>query len=205
VLLAALAAAGCGARSTDVGRGSAGTLPALLHCLRDVGADARDVSTTRDLHVSAGEVAVAFSTFDLYVGLAARRDEAAAAARSLDEQLSVLQQAGAAAVHGRAVVYSDGVLVPASAGRLATACLDGAEAAATIELAALADALPAVELPRAVESRFLAGCRKIGGAASCGCAYRRAARLFRFAQVERTSLRMLAGVLRTCEARGGRL
>jgi hypothetical protein len=167
--------------------------------------DARDVSATRDLDVSVGEVAVSFSTFDLYVGLADRPEEAVAAARSLDEQLSVLQQAGSAAVHGHAVFYADGVVVPASAGRLATACLDGAEAAATMEMSALADALPTVELPRAVESRFLARCRRIGAAASCGCAYRRAARLYPFGQVDRASLQMLAGVLRTCEVRGGRL
>jgi hypothetical protein len=214
VLLVALVAAGCGARSTDglrAGPVSAERLPALLHCLRDAGADARDVSTTADLQVSAGEVAATFSTFDLYIGLADRPQEAAAAAQALDGQLTVLQQAGAAEVNGRAVFYSDGVVVPAPAGRLVSACLDGAGPAATTEMAALAEALPAIELPPAVETRFLTRCRRIGAAPACGCAYRRAARLFRFAQVEALGsswssgrgLPLLAGVLRTCDARGG--
>ena len=214
MLLAVLFAAGCGALSVKAPpvspeRGGP-TVRSLLHCLRAVGTDARDVSNQRDLRVSVGEVSASFSTFDMYVGVAAHRAEARAAAGVLDGQLAVLQQAGAARVEGRTVFYSDGVAVPDAAGRLVTACARSDEAAAGRALVAIANALPAVELPVPLPARFLARCRTIGTSSGCTCAYRRAERLFRFSQVDglgsgwtrRRALPVFAGLLRTCAVRG---
>ena len=214
MLLAVLLAAGCGARSAKAPPPPADragpTVRSLLHCLRAVGVDARNVSRQRDLRVSVGEVAASFSTFDVYVGVAAHHAEARAAGGVLDDQLAVLQQAGAARVVGRTVFYSDGVSVPAAAGRLVTACAHGNEVAAGRALVAIADALPAVELPAPLPAHFLARCSTIGTSAGCTCAYRRAERLFRFSQVDglgsdwsrRRAVPVFAGLLRTCAARG---
>ena len=214
VLLAVLLTAGCGARSAKTPPAApASVLPtvhSVLHCLRAVGADAHDVSSRRDLRVSVGEVAASFSTFDVYIGIAARRAEARAAAGTLDSQLAVLQQAGAARVEGRTVFYSDGVAVPDAAGRLVSACTRGDEAAAGRAIVAVAAELPVVELPAPLPARFRARCRTIGTTSACTCAYRRAARLFRFSQVaglgwewpRRRALPVFAGLLRTCSARG---
>jgi len=210
VLLAALAGAGCGARSAapphPLQAPRAPTVLSLLRCLRAVGADAADVSSRRDLAVSVGEVSASFSTFDVYVGIAARHGEAAAAARMLDDELAVLQQAGAATVMGRTVFYSDGVAVPPAAARLVRACARNDRAAASRALQAVAEELPAVELPPPLRERFLDRCRAVGSRAGCACAYRRADRLFRFSQVDglgrewgrRRAVRVFAGLLRTC-------
>jgi hypothetical protein len=203
LLAVALAASGCASRTQH--RADGGTVGSVLSCLRASGADAVDASAHRDLQVSAGEVAVSFSTFDAYVGIAQGAHEAAGAAAALDAQLAVLQQAGHATIHRAAIYYFDAPIVPRSAGRLLAACLDGTRDAST-EMAALAADLPAIALPRPLETRFLARCAGLGTAGACACAYRRASRLLRFAQVdgvgrtwpERRASALVAGLLRTC-------
>jgi hypothetical protein len=172
VLLAA-ALAGCGAHA------STRALAPLVDCLSRSGAPTVDVTASRDLQVSGGEVAVRFSTFDAYVGLAQGRGQARSAARALDRDLLLFQQAGTALVHGGAVYYFDAPIVPPAASRLVTACLDGSRAAALDAFAALSLSLPQVELSPAVRRSFLARCHS----ASCDCAFDRAERVYPPAQV----------------------
>lgn len=208
-VLAVLLSSACAGRTTQRGAVAAGdraTVATVLACLRHSGADVADVSARRDLRVSNGELAVAFSTFDAYVGIAATRAEATAAAGRLDSDLAVLQQAGHAVVRRAAVFYFDAPIVPRSAGRVVAACLDGSDGRAVAAMAALAAELPAIELPSGIETRFLARCGGVGSPPGCACAYRHASRLLRFAQVDgigRTWVRprahaLLAGLLRTC-------
>jgi hypothetical protein len=149
-------------------------------------------------------VAVAFSTFDAYVGLAAGRAEAQQAAEQLDQQLTVLGQAGAANVRGSAVYYSDAVLVPAAAGRVVIGCASGAEREAARAMAALAKRLPRVEVPAKLAASFATACRRRGTAAGCACAYRRATRLYRYGQISDIAARprgtQLAALMRMCAA-----
>jgi hypothetical protein len=185
----------------------------LLGCLRSTGADAGDVSARRDLAVSGGEVAVSFSTFTAYVGLADGRREARAAARGLDRDLMLLTQPGHAKLYAAGVYYFDAGLVPRAADGLVRACLDGSRRHALVAMAALARELPVVELPRPLERAFLARCGLHGSTASCGCAYGRAARLFGYGQVARIAANrpaprtaaILAGLLRLCAAGAARV
>lgn len=210
MLVAALVAAGCGARSADAPRTTPAirtpTVQSLLRCLRAVGADGENLSSRRDLRVSIGEVGVTFSTFEIYIGVAVRRAEAIAAAGALDDQLAVLQQAGAARVSGRTVFYTDGVAVPEAVDRLVVACIHGDVRRAARALVAVARELPIVELPQPIETSLLTRCRVLGSASACACVYERAQRLFRFSQMtglaskwrKRRALPVLAGLLRTC-------
>jgi hypothetical protein len=181
--------------------GSAPRLDAVVGCLRRAGADAI-VDDGRDLHVSGGEVAVAFSTFDAYVGLASGRAEAQQAAEQLDQQLTVLGQAGQATVRGNTVFYYDTDLVPAAAGRLVTACTRGAQGEALLAMTSLSDVLPRIEFPAKLAAAFAAACRKLGTTAGCVCAYSRATRLFRFGQITELAARpaglRLAALISIC-------
>lgn len=119
---AVTAAAACGPRPAPL------ALAPLADCLSRTGARVVDVSGNRDLHVSDGELALAFSTFDAYVGVARDAREARRAAADLDRDLRLLQQAGRVYVRQRAVFYFDAPIVPAAQGRLVGACVDAAQA-----------------------------------------------------------------------------
>jgi hypothetical protein len=181
---------------------SARSRHALIDCLRHVGADAIDVSHDRDLHVSGGEVAVAFSTFDAYVGLASGPAEARQAARNLDQGLMLVGEPGLAAVRGNAVFYYDSSLVPAAAGRLVTACARDAEGRALTAMTNLSDRLPHVQFPSNLASAFAGTCLRLGTTAGCTCAYRRATRLYRYGQINDIADRLagmrLAALIRMC-------
>lgn len=212
-MLTAVLAAGltaCASRSSVPGTppapatgagASPARLAALIGCLRHVGADAV-VSRGRDLRVSGGEVSIAFSTFDAYVGLASGRAEAQQAAEQLDQQLTVLGQAGAANVRGSAVYYYDAALVPAAAGRVVTACANGAQREAARAMATLSKRLPRVEFPAELAASFASACRRLGTAAGCACAYGRATRLYRYGQISDIAARpggaQLAALMRMC-------
>jgi len=211
VLLAAALAACAGSRSPEATHSPAPSAPragldrtrrALIGCLRRVGADAIDVSRQRDLRVSGGEIAVAFSTFDAYVGLAAGPAEAREAGRRLDEQLTVLGQAGQAAVEGNAVYYYDAPLVPAAAGRLVAACTRRAEPAALAAMISLSNGLPRVEFPAKLATAFAGSCLRRETSAGCACAYGRASRLYRYGQIIDIAARpaglRLAALIRMC-------
>ena len=167
-----------------------------------MGADAIAVSSARDLRVPGGEVAVAFSTFDAYIGFAQGPAEARDAAQRLDEQLTVLGQAGQAATRGNAVYYYDASLVPAAAGRLVTACAAGAENRALLAMMSLSAGLPRIEFPAELASAFGRACRNLGTAEGCACAYRRASRLYRYGQITELAGRpgglRLAALVRMC-------
>jgi hypothetical protein len=147
-------------------------------------------------------VSIAFSTFDAYVGLASGRPEARQAAAQLDEQLTVLGQAGAATVDGNAVYYYDASLVPTAAGRVVTACTRGAERDALRAMAMLSNRLPRVEFPAKLAGSFAAACRALGTSAGCACAYGRASRLYRYGQISDIAARprgaRLAALMRMC-------
>jgi hypothetical protein len=147
-------------------------------------------------------VAVAFSTFDAYVGLASGLPEAQQAAAQLDQQLTVLGQAGAATVHGSAVYYYDASLVPAAAGRVVRACTRGAERQALRAMVTLSDRLPRVEFPPQLAASFATACRTLGTSTGCACAYGRATRLYRYGQISDIAARpggaRLAALMRMC-------
>jgi hypothetical protein len=170
--------------------------------LRRVGADAITVSSAHDLRVSGGEVAVAFSTFDAYIGFAQDPAEARAAAQRLDEQLTVLGQAGEAAIRRNAVYYYDASLVPAAAGRLVTACAAGSDNRALLAMMSLSAGLPRIEFPAQLASAFARACRNLATPEGCGCAYRRASRLYRYGQITELAARpgglRLAALIRMC-------
>lgn len=182
------------------------SLRSVRGCLRRAGADTTDVSATRDLRVSGGELAVAFTSFNGYVGVASDHREAAAAATELDEQITVLQQAGHGVVRGTAVYYFDAPLVPRAGARLVEACVAGSDLRASAAMAALARALPFVHYPVQLERRVRLRCRALAGATGCACVYRRAARLFSYAQIDglgrgwapRRALAVIGGLLGTC-------
>jgi hypothetical protein len=179
----------------------------LLGCLERAGADASDITASRDLKVSRGELGIAFTSFHAYVGIAADRREAAAAAADLDRQVAVLRQAGRAMVRGSAVYYFDAPLVPRAGANLVDACVAGSGPRAAAAMVALAEALPIVEYPARLERRLLARCRTVAGEAGCACVYSRAARLFSYAQIDglgrawasRRAHTVIAGLLATCE------
>jgi hypothetical protein len=170
-----------------------------------VGADAIAVSSAHDLRVSGGEVAVAFSTFDAYIGFAQGPAEARDVAQRLDEQLTVLGQAGQAVTRGNAVYYYDASLVPSAAGRLVTACAAGAEKRALLAMMSLSAGLPRIEFPAQLASAFGRACRNLGTAEGCACAYRRASRLYRYGQITELAARpgglRLAALMRMCASR----
>jgi hypothetical protein len=167
-----------------------------------VGADAIAVSSRDDLRVSGGEVAVAFSTFDAYIGFAEGPAEARDAAQRLDEQLTVLGQAGQATTRGNAVYYYDATLVPAAAGRLVNACAAGAENRALRAMMRLSAGLPRIEFPAQLASAFGRACRGLGTAEGCACAYRHASRLYRYGQIAELAARpaglRLGALIRMC-------
>ena len=203
-------AAGCGSRPpesrvADAVRGP--SLQSLVGCLQRAGADTTDVTTTRDLRVSGGELGVSFTSFHAYVGVAADRREAVAAAADLNQQIAVLRQAGHGVVRGRAVYYFDAPLVPRAGSHLVEACVAGSDLRASAAMVALARALPFVRYPVQLERRVLTRCRVVGGDAGCACVYSRAARLFSYGQIDglgrawppRRALGVIAGLLGTCE------
>jgi hypothetical protein len=178
----------------------------VLACFERAGADATDVSAHRDLHVSHGELGVAFTSFNAYVGFAADRGEATAAAVELDRQVALLQQAGHGRVRGSAVYYFDAPLVPLAGARLVDACVAGSDLRAAAAMAALARALPSVRYPSRLEQRVLHRCNALADGRGCGCVYRRAARLFSYAQIDGLgrawspgrALGVMIGLLATC-------
>jgi hypothetical protein len=182
-------------------------LQPLLRCLRTAGADASNVTAVRDLRVSGGELGVSFAGFNAYVGVAANRREAVAAAHQLDSQIAVLRQAGHGVVRGAAVFYFDAPLVPRAGARLVEACLAGSAGGATAAMAELADALPYPQLPVLLERRLIERCRSLTRGEGCACVYGRAARLFSYGQVDglgrawapRRARAVFAGLLGTCE------
>lgn len=185
----------------------ASTLQSVLGCLQRAGADASDVTTTRDLRVSGGELGISFTSFRAYVGVAADHREAVAAAADLDRQIAVLRQAGHGLVHGSAVYYFDAPLVPRAGAHLVEACVAGSGRRASAAMTALAETLPLVQYPSNLERRVLVRCRAVGGDAGCACVYSRAARLFSYEQIDglgrgwspRRARGVVAGLLATCE------
>jgi hypothetical protein len=200
----------CGSQHTGITAGrsvhESRTLRPLLDCLRQAGADASDVTASRDLRVSGGELGVSFSSFNAYVGVAADRRQAVAAAQDLDRQIAVLQQAGHGVVSGDAVFYFDAPLVPRAGTRLVEACLAGAAGRATAAMTALAKALPSVQLPPQLGRRLIERCRALTRGGSCTCIYGHAARLFSYGQIDglgrtwpsRRALAVFAGLLGAC-------
>lgn len=182
-------------------------LHSLLICLQRAGADVRDVTPTRDLRVSGGELGLSFTSFHAYVGVAADRREAVAAAADLNRQIAVLRQAGHGVVRGRAVYYFDAPLVPRAGAHLLEACVVGSDHRASAAMGALARALPLVQYPVQLERRVLARCRAAGGDSGCACLYRRVAKLFSYEQIDglgrawatRRAELVIAGLLATCE------
>jgi hypothetical protein len=182
-------------------------LHSLVACLQRAGADTSDVTMTRDLRVSRGELGVTFTSFHGYVGLAADHGEAVAAASDLDRQIAVLRQAGHGVVRGSAVYYFDAPLVPRAGAQLVDACVAGSDARASAAIVALAGALPVVQYPASLERGVLVRCGALADGASCSCVYRRAARLFSYQQLDglggawgpRRALGVVAGLLATCE------
>jgi hypothetical protein len=182
-------------------------LHSLVGCLRRAGADTSDVTATRDLHVSRGELGVTFTSFRAYVGIAAEHGEAVAAASELNQQIAVLRQAGHGVVRGSAVYYFDAPLVPRAGGQLVDACVAGSDVRATAAMVALARALPFVQYPANLERGVLVRCGAVADGAACSCVYRRAARLFSYQQLDglgrawapRRALATVAGLLATCE------
>jgi len=183
------------------------TFQSLLGCFERAGADASDVTANRDLRVSGGELGVSFASFRAYVGLGADRQEAVAAAAELDRQIAVLRQAGHGVVRGDALYYFDAPLVPRAGARLVEACVAGSDRGAASAMTALAQALPDVQYPRALERRVLARCRAVSSETGCACVYSRVARLFSYEQIDglgrtwgrRKSLSVIGGLLATCE------
>ena len=213
ILLLVVVGAGYGSRTAAPRTGPAKiepSLQSLLRCLQRAGADATDVTATRDLRVSGGELGISFTSFHAYVGLAADHREAVAAAVDLDRQVAVLQQAGHGLVRGSAVYYFDAPLVPRAGARLVEACVAGSGRRASAAMTALAATLPLVQYPAELQRRVLARCRAVVRGAGCACVYRRAARLFSYEQIDglgrvwapRRARAVIAGLLATCERPG---
>jgi hypothetical protein len=208
LVLVAATTAGCGSRSSA----SPATPPmrAALHslvgCLQRAGADTSDVTATRDLQVSGGELGVTFTSFHAYVGIGADHGEAVAAASELDRQITVLQQSGHGVVRGSAVYYFDAPLVPRAGAQLVNACVAGSDVRASAAIVALASALPLVQYPVSLERGVRLRCGSLADGAACTCVYRRAARLFSYQQLDglgrawspRRALGVVAGLLTTC-------
>jgi hypothetical protein len=178
----------------------------VLGCLQRAGADATDVTATRDLQVSGGELGISFASFHAYVGVAADRREAVAAAADVTRQIAVVRQAGHGVVRGSAVYYFDAPLVPRAGAHLVEACVAGSDLRASAAMAALAGALPFVQYPLPLERRVLRRCRAVAGVTGCACVYNRAARLFSYGQIDglgrawapRRAMAAIAGLLGTC-------
>ncbi|HEY6961723.1 MAG TPA: hypothetical protein VI408_07535 [Gaiellaceae bacterium] len=179
--LAVVVAAGAVACGSHRGMEHAERTPlrAVVACLTRAGADAAPTPAGPDLATTGGELAIAFNGFDLYVGLASDRAEAAHAAMRLNALAAAMQQTASAEVDGDAVVYSDSPVAPAASRRLVHACLALDPRRAADSVGALVRSRTQPELPAQVEAGFVAWCRRAGGSA-CVCAYDRAARLYRF-------------------------
>lgn len=211
-VLVAMVAAGCGSQHARATAGSTAQTPqslaAVFACLRAAGADPSDISGNRDLEVSRGELSISFASFDAYVGVALDRREAVTAAREIDRQITVLQQAGRGVVRDNAVFYFDAPVVPHAGTQLVEACLSPSPTQAATAMAALAASLPRLQYPAVLERRLVARCRALTGGVGCACIYGRAARLFSYAQIDglgrvwvpQRARSVFAGLLGICES-----
>jgi hypothetical protein len=209
LLVVASIANGCGSRRAGSPQRQSAQSPSLrtvLGCFTHAGADAAAV-TSVDLRVSGGEIDVSFSSFHAFVSFAVDGREARAAADALDRQIAVLQQAGHGVVRGATVYYFDAPQVPPAGAQLVDACVAGSNLRASTAIVALARALPLVQYPANMERRALVRCGALADPVGCACVYRRAARLFSYAQVDglgrtwapRHALAVITGLLATCE------
>ena len=138
----------------------------------------KDITLSRDLRVTRGELGVSFGSFNAYVGVAADHRGAVAAAEALDRQIAVLRQAGHGVVRGSSVFYFDAPLVPRAGARLIEACVAGSDVRATAAMAALSRTLPTVQLPVQLKRRLVARCQDLTGNVGCACVYTRAVEAF---------------------------